>query len=212
MKTGLGKILKQGVRLTVVMMVVCGMIYPFCLNAFAGTFFKTQSEGSLIEVDGRMVGSSNVGQEFTEDYYLWSRPSSKHYNTFREVGSRKVYSDGSEFRGVGSGSANLAATNPELKKRVEGDISELQKKDETIKVKDIPEDLVTESGSGLDPEISPQAADLQVERISKASGLSEATVREIIKENTREKFLGVFGERGVNVLRCNVEIYKMMKA
>ncbi len=207
----LGKILKQGLRLTLVMMVICGLVYPFCLNVFAGTFFKNQSEGSLIEIDGKKVGALNVGQEFTEDYYLWSRPSSKHYNTYSEVGSKKIYSDGSEFQGVGSGSSNLAATNPELKKRIKSDISKLQDKDTGLKVKDIPEDLVTESGSGLDPEISPQAAEIQIRRISKASGLSEATIREIIKENTREKFFGVFGERGVNVLRCNVEIYKLMK-
>ena len=142
--------------------------------------------------DGKAVGAKLVGQEFTEAYFMKGRPSAYHYNTYYtdEQGSR-FYNDGSEFAGLGSGSNNYAPSNPALTQRVEADI---------------PADLMTASGSGLDPHISPAAAQVQLPAIAEASGLSPERLAQIVADNTEEKLLGVFGEETVNVLGVNLDI------
>src|SRR5699024_684800 len=109
--------------------------------------------------------------EFTEDYYMWSRPSAYHYNVYAEgKDGGQYYNDGTEFLGIGSGCNNYASTNPALIERVKADIEEFLEKNPTVKGEDIPTDLLTASGSGLDPHISPASAEIQIPRIAEASG------------------------------------------
>lgn len=198
---------RQAFCVSVVLMIICGLIFPFLLTVLSTIFFPEQAEGSLIKVNGKVVAAEYVGQEFHSDFYMWSRPSAYHYNVYTEnEDGTKTYSDGTEFSGIGSGSQNLAPSNPELVKRVEKDIEEFLKKNPDVKCEDIPTDLLTASGSGLDPHISPQSAKIQIPRIVKASGLSEAEVREIVEKNTTGKMFGIFGEKTVNVVKVNIDI------
>ena len=202
---------RQAVVVTVVLMLLCGLLFPLLLTGLSSLFFPHQAGGSLIEVNGQVVGAKNVGQEFTQDYYLWSRPSAYHYNVYVEdADGNQFYNDGIEFAGLGSGSNNYAPSNPDLAARVEADIQNFLEKNPDVKREDIPTDLLTASGSGLDPHISPESAEVQVSRIVKASGLSEDTVRQIIKDHTDGKMLGVFGDETVNVLLVNIDIAQAM--
>ncbi len=141
-----------------------------------------------------------------------------HYDTFDENGNQVFYKDienldeatDTRFAGLSSGSANYAPSNPALVERVKADMEAFLKKNPDIKQEDIPTDLLTASGSGLDPHISPESAEVQIPRIVKESGLSEDTVRDIVKNNTEGKFLGIFGEETVNVLMVNIEIAQKM--
>ena len=202
---------KRAVLVTVVLMIICGMIYPLVLTGISKVIFPRQAEGSLIRVDGKVVGAETIGQEFTEDYYMWGRPSAYHYNTYTEdENGNLVYSDGTEFAGVSSGSNNYAPTNEALTERVENDMEKFLERNPEVKAEDIPTDLLTASGSGLDPHISPESAQIQIPRIAEASGLSEEKVEEIVSEHTEGKLLGVFGEETVNVLMVNLDIAKEM--
>ena len=192
-------------------MIICGLIYPLVLTGISKVIFPRQAEGSLIRVDGKVVGAETIGQEFTEDYYMWGRPSAYHYNTYTEdENGNLVYSDGTEFAGVSSGSNNYAPTNEALTERVENDMEKFLERNPEVKAEDIPTDLLTASGSGLDPHISPESAQIQIPRIAEASGLSEEKVEEIVSEHTEGKLLGVFGEETVNVLMVNLDIAKEM--
>lgn len=202
---------KRAVLVTVVLMIICGLIYPLVLTGISKVIFPRQAEGSLIRVDGKVVGAETIGQEFTEDYYMWGRPSAYHYNTYTEdENGNLVYSDGTEFAGVSSGSNNYAPTNEALTERVENDMEKFLERNPEVKAEDIPTDLLTASGSGLDPHISPESAQIQIPRIAEASGLSEEKVEEIVSEHTEGKLLGVFREETVNVLMVNLDIAKEM--
>lgn len=202
---------RQAVTVTVVLMLVCGLGFPLLLTGITAVIFPAQANGNVLSVNGQAVGTKFVGQEFTEDYYLWGRPSAYHYNEYIENGDgTQTYKDGSEFAGIGSGSANYGPTNPDLVARVEADIEFFLQKNPGVKREDIPTDLLTASGSGLDPHISPASAEIQVPRIANASGLSEDEVREIVSRHTDGKLLGVFGEETVNVLEVNIEITEKM--
>ena len=202
---------KRAVLVTVVLMIICGLIYPLVLTGISKVVVPRQAEGSLIRVDGKVVGAETIGQEFTEDYYMWGRPSAYHYNTYTEdENGNLVYSDGTEFAGVSSGSNNYAPTNEALTERVENDMEKFLERNPEVKAEDIPTDLLTASGSGLDPHISPESAQIQIPRIAEASGLSEEKVEEIVSEHTEGKLLGVFGEETVNVLMVNLDIAKEM--
>lgn len=142
---------------------------------------------------------------------MWGRPSAYHYNVYVEnEDGTQYYNDGTDFSGLASGSNNYAPTNPALIERVEADIETFLAKNPDIKLEDIPADLLTASGSGLDPHISPASAEIQIARIVKASGLSEDELRNIIAENTQQKTLGIFGEETVNVLKVNIAIAQHM--
>lgn len=348
-KHGMLHNVRQGVMVTLVLLLLCGFLFPVVLSGLSAVLFPGQAGGNLVEVDGTVVGSKLVGQEFTEDYFLWGRPSQYHYNTYYEEDTdgdgevEQYYNDGSAFAGLGSGSANYAPSNPALITRVESDIIAYLTKSLTVTenlpadafaalpgamdavaaqtayvaenvgvsagdlqaqvltsdvllsaaglteadvngdatadaiadaadmtvdalydtaaasvttdaifqaaavseeqvaqleagmptlyllqksyiaeaagisleeveamIEAIPTDLMTASGSGLDPHISPASAELQVPRIAVASGLSEDEVRQIIAENTDGKMLGVLGEETVNVLGVNLEIAQRM--
>lgn len=208
---GFGHSVRQAVLVSVVLMVICGFLFPVVLTGLSGVIFPSQSKGSLIEVDGEPVGAKTVGQEFTEDYFLWGRPSAYHYNTYKEdKDGTQTYNDGTEFAGLSSGSNNYAPSNPDLQDRVETDMATFLEKNPGVSEEDVPTDLLTASGSGLDPDISPKAAEIQVPRIAKASGLSEDEVRQIIADHTDGKLMGVFGGETVNVLEVNVDIADKM--
>lgn len=202
---------RQAVLVTVVLMLICGLFFPCLLTGLSSVIFPHQAGGSLISVNGMAVGAEHVGQEFTQDCYMWSRPSAYHYNVYTESeDGRKYYNDGTEFGGLASGSNNYAPSSPALVERVEADVEAFLEKNSEIKREDIPTDLLTASGSGLDPHISPASAQIQLPRIAQASGLSEESLQEIVKRNTTGKLLGVFGEETVNVLKVNIEIAQAM--
>ncbi|WP_138296143.1 MULTISPECIES: K(+)-transporting ATPase subunit C [unclassified Clostridium] len=202
---------RQAVVVTLVLMLICGLIFPTLLTGLSALIFPHQAGGSLVEVEGQTLGAQNVGQEFTQDYYMWSRPSAYHYNVYTEdAQGNQYYTDGTEFAGLSSGSNNYAPSNPDLAARVEEDIANFLERNPDVKREDIPTDLLTASGSGLDPHISPASAEVQIPRIVKASGLSEDTVREIVARHTGGKVLGVFGEDTVNVLLVNIDIAQAM--
>ena len=211
---------RQTIGVTVILMLVCGLLFPCLLTGLSALIFPHQAGGNLLTVNGQTVGAEYVGQEFTEDYYMWSRPSAYHYNVYVEGEDGKLYyNDGTEFPGIGSGSNNYAATNPALAERVEADIKAFLEKNPGVKREDIPTDLLTASGSGLDPtasgsgldpHISPASAEIQIPRIAEASGLTEEEIEDIVSENTQGKVFGVFGEETVNVLKVNIEIAQRM--
>ena len=203
---------RQALTVTIALMVICGFLFPVFMTLISSVIFPNQANGSLITVDGEAVGSVHVGQEFTEDYYMWGRPSAYHYNTYVEdEDGTQTYNDGTEFGGLASGSNNYAPSNPALKERVESDIALFLEKNPDVKEEDIPTDLLTASGSGLDPHISPMSAQIQIPRIVEASGLSEETVQNIVDDNTKGKLFGLFGEERVNVLEVNIDIKEAMK-
>lgn len=203
--------LRQAVCVTILMMAICGFLFPCLLTGLSALLFPHQAGGSLITMDGQTVGAEHVGQEFTEDYYMWSRPSAYHYNVYTEgEDGEKYYNDGTRFSGLGSGSNNYAPSNPALSQRVENDMNAFLEKNPDVEREDIPADMLTASGSGLDPHISPASAKIQISRIAEASGLTEETIEAIVEENTEGKFLGIFGEETVNVLKVNLEIAQKM--
>lgn len=215
-KRGAAHNIRQAVLVTVVLLFMCGFLFPVVLSGLSAVIFPKQANGNLIEVNGEVIGSELVGQEFTKDYFLWGRPSAYHYNTYYEEDTdgdgvvEQYYNDGSEFAGLSSGSNNYAPSNPALAERVEDAIEEFLARNPDVKREDIPTDLLTASGSGLDPHITPDSAEVQIPRIVEASGLSEEMIRSIIAENTNGKVLGIFGEETVNVLGVNLDIAQQM--
>ncbi len=205
------KTIRPAFTITLVLMLVCGLGYPLLMNGFSGVIFPEQADGSLVMVDGKAVGSEHVGQEFTADYFMKGRPSAVHYNTYTVTPEGKeVYSDGSDFTGLASGSTNYGPSNPALTQRVEQDIEAFLAANPDIKREDIPTDLMTASGSGLDPHISPDSAAIQLPAIAEASGISMGVLEQIVEDNTTHKLLGIFGEETVNVLGVNVDIAQAM--
>ena len=199
--------IRQALVVTLVLLLLCGFVFPVLLSGLSGLLFPHQAGGSLVTADGKAVGAKLVGQEFTEAHFMKGRPSAYHYNTYYtdEQGSR-FYNDGSEYAGLSSGSANYANSNPALAERVEGDINNFLSGHPSLTVGDIPGDLLTASGSGLDPHISPASAAVQIPALAENTGLSEERLEEIVEANTTHKVLGIFGEEAVNVLGVNLAI------
>jgi potassium-transporting ATPase KdpC subunit len=178
------------VRMTIVLTLLLGIVYPVVMTVIGHVFFAHQADGSLVQRNSTIVGSELIGQSFASNKYFHSRPSAAGNNGYDPTSS--------------SGS-NLGPTNKTLidtvTKRVK-DTSEA----EGVPPSQVPIDLVTASGSGLDPDISPAAADIQVQRVAKARGLNADTVRSLVQENTHGRWLGLFGEPGVNVLKLNLSL------
>ena len=204
--------LRPAFTVTLVLMLICGLGFPLLLNGLSAILFPSRAGGSLVEgADGKVYGAEYVGQEFTAPYYLKCRPSAVHYNTYYEdAEGNQTYADGSEFTGLASGSQNMGPSNPALSERVEADMETFLAANPDIKKEDIPTDLLTASGSGLDPHISPAAAQVQLSAVAEASGLSMETLQQIVKDHTRGKALGIFGEETVNVLGVNLDIAHAM--
>ncbi len=195
--------IKNPLRITATMLLICGLAYPLLLTGISQLLFPHQANGSLITIDGQAIGSELIGQDFTDPRFMKNRPSAVNYNTYT-----KEEKESGNYTGVGSGSKNYAPTNTELVKRVEADIEEFLNANPSVKKEDIPTDLLTASGSGLDPHISLSSAAVQVPALAKATGLSEETLEAIVKRNTQGKIIGLFGEETVNVLNVNLEIAK----
>lgn len=203
--------LRQSLVVTLILLLLCGFVFPELLSGISAVIFPSQAKGSLLYADGQAVGSANVGQDFTEPYFMKGRPSAYNYNTYYEDDQgNRYYNDGSEFAGLGSGSNNFAPSNPALTERVEADIEAFLAANPDVKREDIPADLMTASGSGLDPHITPASARIQIPALAAASGLSEEKLEQIVADNTEGKLLGMFGEETVNVLGVNLDIAKAM--
>ena len=203
--------LRQSLVVTLLLLLLCGFVFPMVLSGLSAVIFPSQANGSLVYADGEAVGAATVGQDFTEPYFMKGRPSAYNYNTYYEDEQGNQYcNDGSAFAGVSSGSNNYAASNPALTERVEADIQAFLAANPGVKREDLPTDLMTASGSGLDPHISPAAARIQIPALAAASGLSEETLEQIVADHTEGKLLGIFGEETVNVLGVNLDIAKAM--
>jgi len=205
------KIMKKAILVSIVLMILCGIIYPLALTGISQLVLNKQANGNMIVVGGKEVGSEFIGQNFTNPKFFRGRVSSVNYNTYTEDDMKPDENGKVAYSGVGSGSQNMAPSNKALKERVEKDIVDFLKSHPGVKKEDIPTDLLTSSGSGLDPDISPEAAKIQIPAISKASGISETDLQKIVNKYTESKSLGIFGESRVNVLKVNIEIASILK-
>ena len=202
---------RPAITVTLILMLICGLLYPLGMTGLSQLMFPAQANGSLLTVNGEAIGSEHIGQEFTAPYFLKGRPSAVHYNTYVEnENGEQTYLDGSEFGGLASGSANYGPSNPALHERVEQDIEAFLAANPEIAREDIPTDLMTASGSGLDPHISPASARVQLPAVAEASGLSIETLEQFVEAHTTGKLLGIFGEEVVNVLEVNLDIAQAM--
>ena len=196
MKT-FGKILMKTTAFFALLAILCGVIYPLAVTGIAHAAFGSQAEGSIIAADGHQYGSKLLAQPFTADKYLWGRPMNANITTFTgEEGERLFY----------AGPSNKTPAGEELAGIIAQRAADLQAAHPEQGQKPIPVDLVTTSGSGLDPHISVAAADYQIERIAKARGVDPSQVREIVLKYTDKKILGVLGEDTVNVLEVNLAL------
>jgi K+-transporting ATPase ATPase C chain len=186
MKNALRPVLVLFVALTV----ITGIVYPALVTAIGQAVFPHQANGSVIERDGKAVGSEIIGQQFDAPYYFWGRLSATTPNP---------------YNAQGSGGSNLGPTNPALADEVKGRLAALHDADPS-NTSPVPVDLVTSSASGLDPDISQAAAAYQAARVAKARGLSREQVDGLIAQNTSGRQLGVLGERRVNVLKLNLAL------
>ena len=183
---------KTSIRFTLVTTLLLGLAYPLALTGIAGVLFPHQAAGSLITKDGKVIGSSLLAQSFTSDKYFHPRPSNA----------------GNGYDATSSGGSNLAQSNAKLVQRLQGDIDKLAAQNPG---KPVPIDLVTTSGSGLDPDITPDAAYYQAHRVALARKLSDDTVNKLIAAHITPRTLGVLGEPRVNVLELNLDLDQLAK-
>jgi len=191
------------IRPAIVMMVLLtaltGLVYPLAMTGVAQALFPHQANGSLIVKDGKVIGSELIGQNFADAKYFHGRPSATT-DTDPNDATKTVPAP---YNAANSSGSNAGPTSKALFERVQGDIDKLKAENPDAPV---PIDLVTTSASGLDPHITPVAADFQVPRVAKARGLPEAKVRELVTQNIEGRFLGVLGEPRVNVLQLNMAL------
>ncbi len=177
-------------RVTLVFAILTGVVYPLLVTGLARTIFLRQSDGSLIERGGKTIGSELIGQKFSKPEYFQGRPSA-------------AGNDG--YDGLSSGGSNLGPTNQHLIDRVSADSKKFRDANPNA-TGPLPADLLTASGSGLDPDISPASAELQIPRIAAARGLSASAVRDLVTANTQGRQFGILGEPRVNVLKLNLAL------
>lgn len=181
-------------RLTATTIVLCGLVYPTVVTGVAQAVMPDKADGSLIyNSENEVIGSKLIGQNFQDPSYFYGRVSSI------------------EYKSEASGSNNYAPSNPNLLKRTEETIQKWKEQNPTVPVTEVPIDLVTNSGSGLDPHISPEAAYVQIERVAKYTNISEEKLKDLIKSHIEEPELGMFGQEKVNVLELNLALQKLKK-
>jgi len=191
--------IRPAIVFVVALTVITGLLYPFAMTGIAGVVFPYQAQGSLIERDGKVVGSALIGQDFTSAGYFHGRPSA----TVGPDPNDSTKTVPAPYNAANSGGSNLGPTNKALIDRVQGDVEKLQQENPSAQV---PIDLVTTSGSGLDPDISPAAALFQVPRVAKARNMPEDRVRQLVDEHVEGRTLGFLGEPRINVLALNLAL------
>lgn len=174
----------QSVRMLVVMTLITGVAYPLIVTGIAQVAFKDKANGSLILQDGKILGSSLIGQPFSDPKYFWSRPSA---------------TSPMPYNGASSSGSNLGPTNPALRDALSERVSKFESRP-------VPVDLVTASGSGLDPHISPAAAEYQIPRVAKARSIPQEKLKELVRKHIEGRQLGILGEPRVNVLQLNLAL------
>jgi K+-transporting ATPase ATPase C chain len=191
--------IRPAIILLLALTAITGLAYPLAITAVAGAIFPKQAEGSLIERDGKVIGSALIGQEFKSDRYFHGRPSA----TAAPDPNDSSKTVPAPYNAANSGGSNLGPTSKALNDRVKEDVEKLKVGNPSQAV---PIDLVTTSASGLDPDISPEGALFQVPRVAKARGLPEERVRQFVTDNTQDRLVGLLGEPRVNVLALNLAL------
>jgi potassium-transporting ATPase KdpC subunit len=194
----LGEI-RPAIILLLLLTALTGLAYPLAMTAIADVIFPSQAQGSLIEKDGKVIGSALIGQEFKEDKYFHGRLSA----TLAPDPNDSTKTVSAPYNAANSGGSNLGPTSKALADRLKEDVDKLKAENPNAAV---PVDLVTTSASGLDPDISPEAAEFQVPRVAKARNLPDAQVKQLVASNTQGRLLGLIGEPRVNVLALNLAL------
>jgi K+-transporting ATPase ATPase C chain len=193
------KELRPAIVLLLAFTILTGLIYPLVMTGVAQVIFPYQAQGSLIEKDGKVVGSAQIGQSFTSDRYFHGRPSA----TLGPDPADPSKSTSVPYNAANSGGSNLGPTSKALMERITADVDKLKQENPSSQV---PTDLVTTSGSGLDPDITPETAYFQAPRVAKARNLPENDVSRLVADNIQGRTLGIFGEPRVNVLALNLAL------
>jgi K+-transporting ATPase ATPase C chain len=193
------KEIRPAIIVLIVLTLITGLAYPLAMTAIAGAIFPKQAQGSLIEKNGKVVGSALIGQEFKDDKYFHGRPSA----TTAPDPADSTKTVPAPYNAANSGGSNLGPTSKALNDRVKEDVDKLKGENASVPV---PVDLVTTSASGLDPDISPEGALFQVPRVAKARQMPEDRLRQLITENTEGRLVGLLGEPRVNVLALNLAL------
>jgi potassium-transporting ATPase KdpC subunit len=191
--------IRPAIVILLALTLITGLVYPLAITGIAGLLFPYQAQGSLVRRGDAVVGSALIGQPFASDRYFHGRPSA----TTKPDPADPAKSVPEAYNAANSGGSNLGPSNKALIDRVKGDIAALKKENPSDP---IPPDLVTTSASGLDPDISPEAALFQVPRVAKARGMPEDRLRQLVTEHTEARFLGLLGEPRVNVLALNMAL------
>jgi potassium-transporting ATPase KdpC subunit len=191
--------IRPAILVLLALTLITGLIYPLAMTAVAGVIFPQQAEGSLVERDGKVVGSALIGQEFKDDKYFHGRPSA----TSMADPNDSTKTVPAPYNAANSSGSNLGPTSKALADRLKDDVEKLKAENPSQAV---PVDLVTTSASGLDPDISPEAALFQVPRVAKVRNLSAELVRTLVAQNTEGRLIGLLGEPRVNVLALNMAL------
>ena len=191
--------IRPAIVLVVALTLLTGLVYPLAVTGIAGAIFPDQARGSLVTADGKVVGSALIGQEFTSDRYFHGRPSATTTPDPADP-SKNV---AAPYNAANSGGSNLGPTSKALAERLAQDVAKLKEENPGTPV---PIDLVTTSGGGLDPHISPAAALFQVPRVAKARNMAEDRLRQLVNEYVEARFVGLLGEPRVNVLALNLAL------
>lgn len=196
------KEIRPAIVLLVGLALLTGLVYPLVITGIAGVAFPGQAQGSLIEQNGKVIGSALIGQAFADDKYFHGRPSATTAPDPKD--STKTVE--APYNAANSGGSNMGPTSKALAERLKGDVDKLKQENPSAAV---PVDLVTTTGSGLDPDISPEAARFQAPRIAKTRGLPEARIRDLVESKIKGRTFGLLGEPRVNVLELNLALDKL---